>query len=101
MLPPASRYETPGMVGYEIIPENSGTRQFIWEHLNDIHSVMHQLGHRCLCAPAPKLFIATPPVTAPCLQSRDYMSPRCWKHLNPCEISARVVIRIIRDVVKP
>ena len=29
----------------QTIPENSGIRHFIWEHLNDVHHILHRLGH--------------------------------------------------------
>jgi hypothetical protein len=58
---PASRYETPGG-GYETIPENAGIRRFIWEHLNDVHRVLHRLGHAGATVSAPKLFLAAPEV---------------------------------------
>ena len=57
---PATRYET--KEGYEAIPENTGIRRFIWEHLNDVHRILHRLGHAGATASAPKLFIATPEV---------------------------------------
>ena len=40
VMGPCSRYETPGG-GYETILSNTGIRRFIWEHLNDVHRVMH------------------------------------------------------------
>ncbi len=58
---PASRYETSDD-GYETIPENAGIRRFIWEHLNDVHHVIHRLGHTGATVSAPKLFIAVPEV---------------------------------------
>ena len=58
---PASRYETPGG-GYETICENNGIRRFIWEHLNDVHRVLHRLGHAGATVSAPKLFLAVPEV---------------------------------------
>ena len=56
---PASRYETLEG-GFETIPENDGIRRFIWEHLNDVHQILHRLGHAgaTLAVSAPKLFIA-------------------------------------------
>ena len=44
------------------IPDNSGIRKFIWEHLNDIHRILHHF--RCAGATisAKKLFIATPEI---------------------------------------
>src|SRR5713101_5629364 len=44
MRGPATWYELE-KGGYEVIPENAGIRRFIWEHLNDVHWVMHRLGH--------------------------------------------------------
>ena len=58
---PASRYETPEG-GFETIPENDGIRRFIWEHLNDVHRILHRLGHAGATVSAPKLFIAAPEV---------------------------------------
>ena len=58
---PASRYETPEG-GYETIPENDGIRRFIWEHLNDVHRVLHRLGHTGATVSGPKLFLAIPEV---------------------------------------
>ena len=37
---PASRFETEDR-GYEAIPENPGICKFIWQHLNDIHRILH------------------------------------------------------------
>jgi hypothetical protein len=48
--------------GYETIPENPGIRHFSWEHLNDVHRVIHRLGHAGATVSAPKLFIAAPEV---------------------------------------
>jgi hypothetical protein len=58
---PASRYETANG-RYETIPENPGIRHFIWEHLNDVHRVIHRLGHAGATVSALKLFIAAPEV---------------------------------------
>ncbi len=58
---PASWYETPEG-GYKTIPKNEGIRRFIWEHLNDVHCILHHLSHAGATASAPKLFIATPEV---------------------------------------
>jgi hypothetical protein len=57
----ASRYERPGGE-YETIPENPGIRRFVWEHLNDVHRVIHRLGHAGATVSAPKIFLATPEV---------------------------------------
>lgn len=35
-----SHYETPDG-GYETVPNNTDICHFIWEHLNDVHQVMH------------------------------------------------------------
>ena len=58
---PASRYETPDG-GYETIPENAGIRRFVWEHLSDVHRVIHHLGHAGATVSTPKIFIAAPEV---------------------------------------
>src|SRR6266702_682614 len=58
---PTSQYETSNN-GYKTIPENAGIRHFIWEHLNDVHHVIHCLGHAGATVSAPKLFIAAPVV---------------------------------------
>ena len=59
---PATRYETEDG-GYKTIPANPQIRRFIWEHLNDVHRIIH----RFLCAgatiSAKKLTIAVPKVT--------------------------------------
>jgi hypothetical protein len=57
----ASRYETLEG-GYETIPDNKGIWRFIWEHLNDVHRVIHCLGHAGATISAPKLFLAVPEV---------------------------------------
>ncbi|EMD30692.1 hypothetical protein CERSUDRAFT_27909, partial [Gelatoporia subvermispora B] len=41
---PKSRYENKNGVP-ETIPENPGIRRFIWEHAQDIHRIMHPVGH--------------------------------------------------------
>jgi hypothetical protein len=58
---PASRYETLEG-GYETIPDNDGIRRFVWEHLNNVHRIIHRLGHTGATVSAPKLFIAAPEV---------------------------------------
>jgi hypothetical protein len=58
---PTSWYETPGG-GYETILKNASIQCFIWEHLNDVHHVIHHLGHAGVTVSAPKLFIAAPEV---------------------------------------
>jgi hypothetical protein len=54
---PASCYETPGG-SYETIPENLGICRFIWEHLNNVHCVIHRLGHAGAMISAKKIFLA-------------------------------------------
>ena len=61
VMGPRSRYETLGG-GYETIPNNTGIRRFIWEHLNDVHRVMHRLGHAGATVSAKKIFLAVPEV---------------------------------------
>jgi hypothetical protein len=39
---PPTRYELPNG-GYETIPANPGIRRFVWEHLNDVHRILHRL----------------------------------------------------------
>ena len=58
---PASCYETLDG-GYKTIPSNSGIQQFIWEHLNDVHRVIHRLGHAGATISTKKIFIAAPEV---------------------------------------
>ena len=58
---PPSRYETPEG-GFETIPDNAGIRCFVWEHLSDVHRVMHQLGHAGATISAKKVFLAIPEV---------------------------------------
>ena len=58
---PTSRSETPDG-GYETLPDNPGIRRFIWDHLNDVHRVFHQLGHAGATVSAKKFFIAVPEV---------------------------------------
>jgi hypothetical protein len=55
------RYETEEG-GYETIPDNSDIRQFIWEHLCDVHHVLHCLRCAGATVSAKKLFIAVPEV---------------------------------------
>jgi len=61
MRGPATRYETADG-GFEVIPDNPGIHHFVWEHLMDVHQVMHQLGHAGMAISAPKLFICVPEV---------------------------------------
>jgi hypothetical protein len=58
---PATWYET-GDGRYETIPANDQVHRFIWEHLNDMHRILHRL--RCAGATmsAKKLFVAVPKV---------------------------------------
>jgi len=58
---PAMRYET-GDGGFKTIQDNDQVHCFIWEHLNDVHCILHHL--RCTGATisTKKLFIAVPKV---------------------------------------
>ena len=58
---PASRYETSDG-SYETIPDNVGIRRFIWEHLVDVHRILHRLRRAGSTVSAKKLFIAVPEV---------------------------------------
>jgi hypothetical protein len=58
---PATRFETEDG-GYEVIPENPGIRKFIWQHLNDVHRILHRLGCSGATVSAKKLFVAVPEV---------------------------------------
>ena len=58
---PASRYETSNG-SYETIDGNPGIRRFIWEHMNDVHRVIHRLGHAGATVSAKKIFVAVPEV---------------------------------------
>ncbi len=58
---PPSRYETLDG-GYKTTPNNPGIRRFVWEHLNDVHRVMHRLGHAGATISAKKVFLAVPEV---------------------------------------
>jgi hypothetical protein len=58
---PAMRFEIEDG-GYEVIPENPGIRKFIWQHLNDVHRILHHLGCSGATISAKKLFVAVPEV---------------------------------------
>lgn len=58
---PATRSETSNG-GYETIPENPGIRKFIWQHLVDVHRILHRLSCAGATVSANKLFIAVPEV---------------------------------------
>ena len=58
---PPMRYETEEG-GCETIPDNSDIRRFIWEHLCDVHHVLHCLRCAGATVSAKKLFIAVPEV---------------------------------------
>jgi len=57
----ASRYETLEG-GYKTIPDNDGIRKFIWEHLVDVHHILHRLHRASSTVSAKKLFIAVPEI---------------------------------------
>ena len=41
---PATRYELLGG-GYELHAGNPGIRRFVWEHLQNVHRIIHRMGH--------------------------------------------------------
>lgn len=56
---PKTRYELPDG-SYEVIKENPGIRRFVWEHAQDVHRVMHRIGHAGATFAAKKSQICTP-----------------------------------------
>src|SRR5712672_3638201 len=58
---PASRYET-NDGGFDTIPDNPHIRRFVWEHLNDVHRILHRLHCAGATVSAKKLFVAVPEV---------------------------------------
>jgi hypothetical protein len=48
--------------GDETIPDNNQVHRFIWEHLNDVHCILHCLCCTSTTVSAFKLFIAAPKV---------------------------------------
>ena len=58
---PVSRYET-GNSMYETLADNPGIRKFIWQHLSDVHRILHRLRCAGATVSAKKLFIAVPEV---------------------------------------
>jgi hypothetical protein len=48
--------------GDETIPDNDQVRRFVWEHLNDVHRILHRLRCAGATVSASKLFIAIPKV---------------------------------------
>jgi hypothetical protein len=59
---PATCYKTEDG-GYETIPANLQIRHFIWEHLNDIHHILHHFLCTGATVSAKKITIAIPEVT--------------------------------------
>src|SRR5260370_24814342 len=53
---PTSCYETLEG-GYKTIPDNYSIQCFIWEHLNNLHTVTHCLSHASATLQHPKLFL--------------------------------------------
>jgi hypothetical protein len=58
---PMTRYET-NDGGFETIPNNNQVRRFVWEHLSDVHRILHHLRCAGATVSAKKLFIAVPGV---------------------------------------
>jgi hypothetical protein len=56
ILGPRTRYETSNN-GYETIPNNLGTRRFVWEHCLDVDRVLHHLKHAGATISAKKLYL--------------------------------------------
>jgi hypothetical protein len=32
------------MARKKLLPENPGIRKYIWEHINDVHRILHRIG---------------------------------------------------------
>ena len=58
---PATRYKN-NNGGFDTIPNNPGIRTFIWQHLSDVHCILHRLRCAGATVSAKKLFIAVPEV---------------------------------------
>jgi hypothetical protein len=92
---PASRYEMADG-RYETIPTNPSIQRFIWEHLNDVHRVIHCLGHAGATVSAPKLFIAAPEVII--LGHKCNYNGRIPDELKTAKIKTWPVCKSITDV---
>jgi hypothetical protein len=55
---PKSQYEVNGR--FETIPENSGIRRFVWEHLQDANRIIQHIKHAGGTFSGPKLRLCTP-----------------------------------------
>jgi len=58
---PPTRYETDNG-GYDTITENPGIRKFIWQHLQDVHRILHRLRTAGATVSAKKIVIASPEI---------------------------------------
>jgi integrase-like protein/reverse transcriptase-like protein len=58
---PPTRFETKDS-GYETLPDNPGICKFIWQHLLDVHRILHRLRCAGATVSAKKLSIAVPEV---------------------------------------
>jgi hypothetical protein len=58
---PPTRYETDDD-SYEVIPENPGIRKFIWQHLQDVHRILHRLRTAGATVSAKKIVVASPEI---------------------------------------
>jgi len=58
---PATCYKTADG-RYETTPANPLIRRFVWEHLNDVHHILHHLRCASATVSAKKLFVAVPKV---------------------------------------
>jgi hypothetical protein len=80
---PATRYETSDG-GYETTPANHQIRRFVWEHLNDVHRILHRLrcaGSTVSAAPAPP----SPPRSSslPCQKSSSSATSATMRAASP------------------
>jgi hypothetical protein len=58
---PATRYKTDSG-GFNTISDNPGICTFVWQHLSDVHRILHCLRSAGATVSAKKLFIAVPEV---------------------------------------
>ena len=77
---PISRYFTPDGEE-ERIPENPDIRRFIWEHLNDLHRILHRIGEAGGTVSGKKMQL--------CKQEVEIVGQKCSQHgRNPTNIRA-------------
>jgi transposase InsO family protein len=67
------------------IPENPGIRQYIWEHLNDVHRILHRIGEAGGTVSAKKMQL--------CQAEVDIVGHRCSAHgRKPADSRAKKII---------